>query len=447
MTLVTEEITSWNIEKSFDNGLDKRAHMIAALISSEVTTNPDSYAEAINTLSEQRFPFVPLLLRITDPNGKVITELGDITEPMKGSLDRHLRLPEVDEGRFDTINLDGVESIRIYTISVTDSATQEVLAFVQAGDSLAQVNETKHRLWRNAIIIGLVGSLLTIAAGLFFIQRGFRPLNKILMRIDEADYNHLKPGLPEEPRPLELQQLADSLDHMWRRLDMEASAKQQAFASVSHDLRTPLTVIQGQLEVLLMQGDLNVEVKDSLKKMLNETRRLIRMVKSVLLNAQLESNPAVITKEVNLRELLDEVVEEIWILAEGLEFNVVAPEDIVVNGDHDLLKQMTLDIVDNAIKFTPKGGLIELKLGREKSWAILKVSDSGPGIPAENLTHITEAFYKADNSRTSMYKGAGLGLAIVRQIVELHSGYIDIQSQEGIGTIVTVRLLINEPNS
>jgi len=440
VTFLTEQITVWNMESSIDYALQKRAHMVAAIISSDITTDETSYAQVMNELSKQELPFVPLLLRIVSPSGRVIIEFGKVAPSILENLDYPLQSPDVIGGRFDSIMGGDMSPLRAYTVSVSDPRTRQTLAFVQAVESLDQVEEAKRQVWQNGIIVGLGGSLLAIAIGLFLIWRGFRPLRTILQTINEVDYHHLKTQLKQETRPLELEQLAKSLTAMWQRLDMAISDRENLIGSVSHDLRTPLTTLQGHLEVLLLQRSLTAEVRDSLEQMLKETRRLARLVKNLLLNVQLESEPALVTRNVSLRELLDEVVGDMWTLAEGLQFNVAAPCDVTVYGDRDLLKQMLLNIVDNAIKFTPKGGKVELMLTSEDGWAVLEVSDTGQGIPTVDLPHVTEAFYRSRTSRRSVAEGAGLGLSIVKQIAELHGGQLEIQSQEKVGTSVRVRL-------
>jgi signal transduction histidine kinase len=125
-------------------------------------------------------------------------------------------------------------------------------------------------------------------------------------------------------------------------------------------------------------------------------------------------------------------------------FGATAPAVVTVAGDYDLLKEMLLNVVDNAVKFTPGGGSVALSLTEENGYACIKVTDSGEGISAEHLAHITEPFYKAEPKRRSGSSGTGLGLAIVKQVVELHSGQLEIQSQEGVGTTVTIRLPLAE---
>lgn len=440
LTFTAQRIMVTSLQKSLEGDLAERAEVVAAAIRSDSRSEPQNYADILEGLIEHQFLSVPLFLRISNLEGNVITTFGDIPKPIIPSLDRQLNLADTGGRRFDNIKIRGVEAIRAYTMAVNDPRTSKTLALVQTGESLAQVAAAQGRLLRYTIIEGVIGSLLTLLVGMLILYRGFRPLDRILRRVREIQTHNLQAGLPEEPRPPELQQLANSLNTMWQRLDLAFRARQSFVANVSHDLRTPLTALQGQIDILLMQPSLNGETRDSLERMSKEVRRLVRMTNNLLLNAQLEASPALVPEVVNLRELLEDVIAEVWVLAEHLELTLVAPEDVVVTGDYDLLKQMVLNVVDNAIKFTPGGGRVALTLIRQGDQAIIEVSDSGRGIPEVHLPRVMEPFYKADASRGAASGGAGLGLAIVKQIVELHNGQVEIQSQEGVGTLVSVGL-------
>lgn len=440
VTFLSEQVTVWNMEQSLDDSLKKKAHLVAAIISSDITTDEASYVQVMSELANQKLPFIPLLLRIVSPSGKIIIEFGNIASPNIEKLNYPLQLPDISKGRFDSIMMGDADPLRAYSVSVSDPRTYQTLAFVQILESMGQIEETKRQLWKNGIIVGFSGSVLAMVVGLFVIRRAFRPLRSILQAVDNVDYTHLKTHLQQETRPAELEQLAKSLTAMWRRLDVAVNEKQKLIGGVSHDLRTPLTALQGQLEVLLLQTELTPDTRDILERVLKETRRLIRLVRNLLLSAQLESKPTLTTTEVNLRELLDEVVGDMWTLVEGLQFSFVVPRDISIYGDRDLLKQMLINIIHNAVKFTPKGGKVGFKLTGDDEWAILEISDTGQGIAVDDLPHVTEAFYKPASSRISASQGSGLGLSIVKQIVELHSGKLEIQSQERLGTSVTVRL-------
>lgn len=440
LVFAAQRITVESLRTALDERLQERTEVVAkAVVTSPPRTEHEAY-ELVELLVEQRLPYVPAVLRITDSNRTVLATFGDIPDPIVPIMDRQLLLPEMEEGRFETARIRGHEALRLYTVPVYDPTTQGRVALIQTGDSLATVIAAQGQLWRMALIVGGAGVGVALLAGLFIIRRGFRPLDAILNRVQQIERNNLRTGFPEEARPAELQQLVSSLNIMLHRLDRAFKTREVFVASVSHDLRTPLTALQGQIDVLLMQPSIDAETKQSLERMAREVRRLVRMTNNLLLNAQLESKPIFLPRDVDLTELLDEVIREARVLAEGLNLEVSTPEVVVVPGDYDLLKQMVLNVVDNAIKFTPKGGSVQVSLSGEGDQAILTVSDTGRGIPPEHLTHVMEPFYKADTPRKSKAGGVGLGLAIVKQVIDLHGGQLDIHSQEGGGTTVTMRL-------
>jgi two-component system OmpR family sensor kinase len=276
--------------------------------------------------------------------------------------------------------------------------------------------------------------------GFFLLRQGFRPLDRILSRVREIGSKNLATRIPGESGPPELQELADTLNTMLQRLDTAFRAREVFIAGVSHDLRTPLTVLQGQIDIMLMQPSVDQETRQSLQSMAAEARRLTRMTNNLLLSAQLESSPTFALEEIDLGELLHDVVRETQVLAKDLNLKVSIPDIVAVSGDHDLLKQMVLNVIDNALKFTLKGGSVELSLSGDEEWAVVTVSDTGEGIPQEHLAHIAEPFYKVHTTRGSDRGGAGLGLAIIKQIITLHGGQLDIQSRVGMGTTVIMKL-------
>jgi signal transduction histidine kinase len=439
LAFVARQVLVASLRSAIDGDLQERAEMVTTTLMPWLGSRDEGYANLLEWLTEERLPSIPLVLRISDPQGNVLATFGDIPDRVAAGMDGLLHLTNTDEGRFDTIEVKGEKALRVYTVALQDPSTLETVVLIQTGDSLAPVTAAQDRLWVQTLAVGFSGGLLACVIGLFIIYRGFRPLDVILTRVSEIETKSLRAGLPKEPRPPEIQQLADNLNSMWHRLDRAIGARETFLATVSHDLRTPLTALQGQIEVLQMQPSLDSEVKQSLEAMARETRRLVRMTNNLLLTTQLESKPVFAAREVNLRELVDETVGDVWVFADGWDLTVGAPEVVLVPGDYDLLKQMLLNVVGNAIKFTPKGGSVELVLRQDETWAIIEVSDSGVGIPPEDLPHVMEPFYKADAGR-ERGGGAGLGLAIVKQIVELHAGQIEINSQEGVGTTVTIRL-------
>jgi two-component system OmpR family sensor kinase len=446
------------LRADLDERLQLRSEMVTTAISSAHSDPTRSYAQAIQQLTEQQLVTIPLFIRVTDLQGNTVAKFGSIPASIVPTLDRQLSLPGIDEGQFASIKVregeEGkfasvkakeVETLRVYTMQARDPSTLEAFAVIQTGESLAPVTAAENRLWQYTIIEGVIGSLFALSVGLVILRRSFRPLDRILDRVQHIRAANLTAGLPAEPRPPELQRLADSLNVMWHQLNAVLRAKESFVASVSHELRTPLTAIQGQIDVLLMRPSTEPEVRERLERTAKEVRRLVRMTNNLLLNAQLDSKPVLTLQQVNLRELVEEVVRELQILAEGLDLNLRVGEDVVIYGDYDLLKQAVLNVVDNAIKFTPRGGHVQLNLEHDEGWAIIEVSDSGQGISREHLPHVMEPFYKAVSSQRPS-GGAGLGLAIVKQVIELHRGKIQIDSQEGGGTKVKMYLPIRLPS-
>lgn len=209
---------------------------------------------------------------------------------------------------------------------------------------------------------------------------------------------------------------------------------------MSHELRTPLTVIKGNVDLMRRMQSLDDE---SLTSIDQEAGRLSRLVGGLLLLAQAESGKlALVEKPVELDLLVTEVFQEMSILARSkvrLHLNEI--DQVIVKGDRDRLKQVLINLVANAIQYTPSGGEIFLSLERIKDQARIICRDTGPGIAADDLPHIFERFYRAEKSRTrDRATGFGLGLSIANWIVERHGGRIEVNSKEGQGTAFAIWL-------
>lgn len=214
-------------------------------------------------------------------------------------------------------------------------------------------------------------------------------------------------------------------------------------ADVSHELRTPLTVIKGNVGLVRKFG---VD-EESLSSIEAEVDRLTRMVGDLLLLAQAEAGSVPFDKVVvELDTILFEVFQQMRVLAgERVRLQLVDIDQIQVLGDRDRLKQVLLNLMANAIQYTPAGGLVQLALARVENQARISVSDTGPGIPPEDLPHIFERFYRGEKSRTRNKSGGfGLGLSIAYWIVRSHGGSIQVESQEGKGTTFHVLMPIQE---
>jgi HAMP domain-containing protein len=254
LVFTAHEIMVFSMRQGLDNSLKKRADLTANAISPIVSANPGSYPQAVKQLTEDQLSSIPLLLRISDGNEYVLASFGDIPASILPRLDALLSSANADEGTFHTISVKGEETLRVYTVALETPAVSEPLVLIQTGDSLSHIAVAENQLWRYGIGAGAAGTVLILGVEFFILQWGFRPLDRILNRVEEIGRGNLQDGLLEEPRPPELQQLANSLNTMWQRLDEVFNVREAFFASVSHGLRSPLTALQGQIDVLLIQG-------------------------------------------------------------------------------------------------------------------------------------------------------------------------------------------------
>jgi signal transduction histidine kinase len=229
---------------------------------------------------------------------------------------------------------------------------------------------------------------------------------------------------------------------MLARLETLFQAQQRLVADVSHELRTPLTTIQGNLD-LLRRGaaDDLITRGEALRTIGDQTTRMRRLINDLLLLAQADAGLKLRLQPVELDTLLLEVYREAQVMAQsqGVSVRLGAEDQALVQGDGDRLRQLLLNLVDNAIKYTSAGGQVTLGLSRSDGWAQVTVSDTGVGIAAEDLPHIFERFYRADRSR-GRSGGSGLGLSIAEWIAQAHGGRIQVTSQVGKGSTFTVWL-------
>jgi two-component system OmpR family sensor kinase len=225
-----------------------------------------------------------------------------------------------------------------------------------------------------------------------------------------------------------------------RRLEKLFASQQRFLADVSHELRTPLTVIKGNVDLMRHMKQVDEESLDNIE---DEADRLTRLVGDLLLEAQAESGKLPLHfAPVEMDTLLLEVFNEMRILArERVHLKLTEIDQILINGDRDRLKQVLINLISNAIKYTPQGGYVYLSLGKFSDNARLIVRDTGLGIPAGDLPHIFERFYRAEKSRSrSKVGGFGLGLSIAYWIVTNHGGQIEVDSAEGKGTTFCIYL-------
>jgi signal transduction histidine kinase len=335
----------------------------------------------------------------------------------------------------------------VLTVPLVPAGSDRIIGTLQVGTSLATVERTQEVLiW--VLFIGAGLSMLVAGlAGWISTNQALTPLEAVTetaLQITRAD--DLSRRIPYKGPPGdEVGQLITAFNQTLSRLENLFNTQRRFIADVGHELRTPLTVIRGNVDLMRHMHSADDE---SMESILSEVDRLTRMVGDLLLLAQAESGKLPLIKTtVEMDSLVLEVLNQMRVLAkQRIRLTLGEIDQVLVCGDQDRLKQVLLNLVGNAINYTPAGGEVVVGVAKENNRARVTISDSGPGISKEDLPHIFERFYRGEKSRTRSRdgKGFGLGLSIAYWIVRSHDGQIEVSSREGGGTTFCVWLPLAE---
>ena len=335
-----------------------------------------------------------------------------------------------------------INDVHLRVLSIPLQLGAHHIAVLQVAASLSVIDAARANLMNILLASTVLSAALAALGSWLVLGRSLAPLGTVaetVLAINRAD--DLSRRVPYSgPEDDEIGNLIESFNQTLERLENLFTSQQRFLADVSHELRTPLTVIKGNVDLMRRMKRLDEE---SLSSIDQEAGRLTRLVGGLLLLAQAESGKLSLNmRPVELDTLLLEVFHEMRVLAGGkVQIKVTDIDQVQVNGDRDRLKQVLLNLVGNAIQYTPQGGDVLLSLARIGEQARIVVRDTGPGIPAEDLPYIFERFYRAEKSRTrSKISGFGLGLSIAQWIVENHEGTIKVESKESEGTTFAIWL-------
>jgi two-component system, OmpR family, sensor kinase len=342
------------------------------------------------------------------------------------------------QARFNDVSI-AKEPFRVLTVPLEVEGQE--YGWLQVGVTLHRIGETL-RLLQVVFAITVVYSIAVSAMiGWIVTGQALAPLERIAEITKQiASTDDLSKRIPVTAgQSTEINALTLTFNQTIVRLERLLDAQRRFLADVSHELRTPLTVIKGNVGLMRLTNALDEESLDSIEK---EVNRLTRLVEDLLLMAQAEAGKLpLMLVAVRIDELMVEVFEEIKVLSAGrhdIQIDDLAPA--VIHADRDRFKQVLLNLGSNAINYSPEGGRIALSLTECRDWVAVGVRDEGRGIPKEEINQLFERFYRGEKSRTrnSETAGFGLGLPIAYWIVRNHGGRIDVETQEGVGTIFTV---------
>ncbi len=293
------------------------------------------------------------------------------------------------------------------------------------------------------VVIAII--LLMLFSGLFFIKSiviPIRNVNDVARKFATGDFRERI----EKQRDDELGELCDSINYMAQELSNTEQMKNEFISSVSHELRTPLTAIKGWTETITMMYDDKETFKKGMRVITSETERLSQMVEELLDFSRIQDNR--LTLVMDTIDILAELTETVLIYQEraralGIKLNYYEPQMLsFVYGDKNRLRQVFINIVDNAIKYSDKGDTVSIEAYEEDGEICISISDTGIGISKEDLPKIKTKFFKANHTR----RGSGIGLAVADEIIQRHGGTLEVDSEQGVGTTVMITLPCIEQN-
>lgn len=371
-------------------------------------------------------------IRVTTPERVVRYESG---MPLDRSFDpEEISPPSGKQGTRNEVQADGTELV-FSTVAAGPPKSPRFL--IETGESLAPaIIELRRQLFLLALgFISVAG--MALGGGFLLVRRALRPVEEITRSAEQITSHNLNERLSVPPTGDEFEHLSHTLNRMITRLDEAFQYNRRFLADASHELRTPLTVLRGELESLVNDAHLPPEIRERLGSTLEEAERLAQIVEALFAIARLDAGEAQAeSTRFDLAQLVASTADQMLLLAEDKKISVttIGTAETLVIGDRARIKQVIVNLLDNAIKYTPEGGAISLRVSATEAHAVLEIEDTGIGIPEVALPHIFERFYRVDKARSRELGGAGLGLSIVKSICTAHDGNVSASSSPGKGS-------------
>jgi two-component system OmpR family sensor kinase len=441
LVLVTFSIISYallarTIRAATDSSLSGTAHEFAAAFSNE-GGGADVHLD---------FRFSDREIFVFTPSGQVITSTRSrMTTPERQGL------AKLVSGGFQGLRtIPG--GIRVCAVPINVIGNHYTVVVAQSLDDQNGRLESAAR----AVFFGIPLALLVAAGGGYIMARkSLAPVRKMSLEARQIGAETLDERIAVVNERDELGFLAMTLNDLLERLQRAFASQRRFMADASHELRTPISILQGEADVALSRPDRSAaDYRTSIEIMGKAALKLTRIVQDLFLLARTDAGTYPMSKS---RFYLDEVVAECVrvmrsvAVAKRIELTCDSPSDLVVVADEELIQRLILNLVDNAVKFTGESGRVSVRVVREAGTYVVRVTDNGPGIPLEDQPRLFERFFRGNRSRVSRSvigraaSGAGLGLSIARWIAEAHAGCLVLESSDALGTTFAVKLPIDPP--
>jgi len=429
-------VLSQSLYARLDQSLSRAAEVVAGELRSEILEhNGDAKVGAAQTLTELHLP--GMYLAMFD-GGQLLASNFD-----QDQLSARALLASTPPGNaiaFHAVKTYGPEGARVAILPVTTGERVYLVAVAEPLDNLVDQLKSIRRIF----YVGFPASLLIAGIGGFILaKKSLAPVVAMSIQAERISARNLHERLRIGNKGDELGHLGRVFNDLLSRLDGSFESMREFIADASHELRTPLSIIRGEADVALSQERDSKEYSDALTIIQDEAKRLSRIVDDMMALARADAGQRQLQiEEFYLNDLVEECCRAATVLTvrEGISLTLAPTTDIPFRGDEELLRRMLLNLLDNAIKYTPSGGSVSVELARERGNVKILVSDTGIGIPADDAPHVFERFYRVEKARSRADGGSGLGLAIAKWVAEAHKGSIQLVSSSGKGSTFTVSL-------
>jgi heavy metal sensor kinase len=417
----------YNLYQNLDNSLQNRAL--------ELRSSPTGIIPKANEL-----------LLSFDSSGDLINEYGPAIDT--ANVVTLVKQSFSGQDNYLTVITTDKQTARLYASTIQLPFSNQLVVIV--GQVTTNITGTL-ATFRYVLLIAIVGVIVLAGlGGLFLAGRVLKPVEQITRTAQKIEESDLSQRI-EVKNDDELGKLAATLNDMIGRLEEAFNRQRQFTADASHELRTPLAIMQAEATLALSKERTEDDYRKSLETISQESTYMSSVIGKLLFLARSDAGKEQLNfEDVDLKELVTQLSTNIEALAQdkGTKFTIDAPESLIVSGDKVKLRQLFINILENAVRYTSADGAVSVSLVKKEENALATISDTGIGIPPEHLQHIFERFYRVDKARSRADGGVGLGLAIAKIIAESHKGHITVESEVGKGTVFTVSipLKIAEPS-
>jgi heavy metal sensor kinase len=446
------------LSKSLHRDVDSKLRSLTELIASESASPLSKFGFGnIDKALETSMNLKPIgkFIQVLDESGKIGKKSDNLKNVQLPISLYALKNSSNGIITFETNRSIGNAPLRIITFPVLENS--RVTRIIQVASSLEDVEDALHTLFIILMITVPLALMVASLGGQFLAYKALKPVDNITQTALLITSKNLNQRIKPLKVKDEIARLIETFNGMISRLDQSFRQIKQFTSDASHELKTPLTILKGEVEVTLRKERTSPEYQQTLKSNLEEINRMSQIVDDLLLLSKADSGELRLNKEdLNLTEILNEVISQMNILAQSKRLRIETSnhhEDVHIFGDALRIRELFLNLISNGIKYTEEGGAIRIALMKDNRYdpgdplVEVIVSDTGIGIAKADQERIFDRFFRVDKARSREQGGSGLGLSICKWIVEAHQGKIAVESEMGKGSSFIVKLPLYSPES